>query len=102
MYRRMLSLTAQARAELEHVRDRDKRAYMREYASALLKIADGASPFHVALFGLHKRRNPDTVYAWLDKYQEHGIGALVHKARGHRGFSPRRGRADHRDTPPGT
>ncbi len=101
MHKRTLPLTAEARAELEHTRDRDKRAYLRECTAALLKIADGASPFHVALFGLHKRRHPDTVYSWLDRYLEHGVAGLVHKPRGHRGFSPSRGREDRRDRVPG-
>lgn len=70
-HRRTLSLTEQERSDLEHVRDRDKRPYLRVQAAALLKIADGASPNAVALHGLLKRRKPDTLYGWLDHYEEH-------------------------------
>ena len=59
---RTLSLTAVQRSELAQVRDRDRRAYLRECAAALLKIADGQSAHHVACHGLLKRRKPDTVY----------------------------------------
>lgn len=88
MRRRTLSLTADQRAELEWTRDRDQRPYLRECAAALLKIAEGRSAHQVALHGLNKRRKPDTLYGWLDKYQRHGLAGLVHRPRGHRGFSP--------------
>jgi hypothetical protein len=86
MYRRKLELTLEQRAELERVRDR--RAYLRECAAALLKIADGQSTHQVAQTGLHKPWEPDTVYLWLNKYQQQGLAGLVYQPRGHRGFSP--------------
>jgi transposase len=73
---------------------------MREYASALLKIADGLSANHVAQHGLYKKRDPDTLYRWLNKYKAGGLQALVHKQRGHRGFSPSRGRSVEGTDPP--
>src|SRR5436309_9772483 len=102
MKQHILQLSSEQRAELEHTRDRDKRAYMREYATALLKIADGQSANHVAQFVLHKKRDPDTLYRWLAKYTEGGLAALVHKKRGHRGFSPSAGRAIGRGSAPGS
>ena len=96
---RTLSLTAVQRSELEQVRDRDRRAYLRECAAALLKIADGQSAHHVACHGLLKRRKPDTVYTWLNNYQRSGIAGLIHLPSGHRGFSPSRGRRTPRDRP---
>src|SRR5437764_3231106 len=95
-----LQLSSEQRGELERMRDRDKRAYMREYATALLKIADGQSANHVAQFGLHKKRDPDTLYRWLTKYKQGGLQALVHKQRGHRGFSPSKGRRAEGADPP--
>jgi hypothetical protein len=86
--RRTLSLTLEQRQELELTRDRDKRAYMRERAAALLKIADSYSARQVALGGLHKRRDPDTVYAWLNRYERAGLKGLEQLARAQRGFSP--------------
>ena len=90
--RRRLSLTPVQRAELRAVRDHDQRPYLREIAAALLKIADGQPTYLVARHGLLRPRHPETVYAWLNRYQAGGIANLVHKPRGHRGFSPAAGR----------
>ena len=90
MYRRSLTLNATQAAELARTRDRDRRPYLREIAGALLKIAGGQAPFAVAQHGLAKPRAPDTVYRWLTKYEQGGLAALVHRPRGHRGFSPHR------------
>jgi hypothetical protein len=88
MYRRTLALTPAQRTELVRTRDRDPRPYLRECAAALLKIGAGWAPYAVARHGLHKRRHPDTVYRWLNQYQQHGVAGLTHRPRGHRGFSP--------------
>lgn len=95
-----LELSEEQRRELEKVRDREERAYLRECAAALLKIADGQSSHQVAKHGLNKLRQADTVYRWLRKYKEGGLAALVHKPRGHRGFSPSRGRSTAGTDPP--
>jgi transposase len=73
------------------LRDKGEPAYLRERATALLKIDEGFSPHEVARRGLLKKRNPDTVYAWLRRYSEHGICGLFHKpGRGRRpAFSPK-------------
>ncbi len=99
MHQRSVTLTAAQRAELEQVRDRDRRAYLRECAAAILKIADGQSAHAVARAGLLKRRKPDTVYTWLNKFARQGIAGLVHLPSGHRGFSPSGGRTTRRDGP---
>jgi len=75
VYRRTLELTAQQRAELEDLRDHADKPYLRERAAAILKIADGESPAAVARSGLLKRRKPDTVYGWLNRYEAEGIQA---------------------------
>lgn len=92
MQQRTLRLTAEQRTELERTRDRDHRAYLREIAAALLKIADGMAPYAVARHGLYKRRQPDTVYRWLNAYQRQGLAGVIHRPRGHRGISPPAGR----------
>jgi hypothetical protein len=74
MFWRTLQLSAEQRAELEQVRDRDRRPYLRECAAALLKVAEGQSAHQVAKTGLHKPRAPDTLYRWLDKYQRERPG----------------------------
>lgn len=77
--RRTLSLSDEQRAELLYRRNHDAKPYVRERCVALLKIADGQCPYAVANTGLLKHRDPDTVYAWLDYYQEQGLpGLLAH------------------------
>lgn len=73
---RTLSLTPEQRASLEQIRDRDSRAYMRERAAALLKIAAGQSAHSVARSGLLKPRDPDAVYGWLNQYIAHDYQLL--------------------------
>ena len=88
--RRTLILSSTERAELEDLRDHAPRPYVRERCAALLKIAAGASPHHVALHGLLKPRDPDTVYAWLTGYTEKKRASLtISKGRGRKpAFSP--------------
>lgn len=93
-FRRVLLLTPEQRAELLAVRDHDARPYLREIAAALLKIADGELAVQVARHGLLRPRHPETVYGWLNRYQAGGLANLIHKPRGHRGFSPAAGARD--------
>lgn len=86
--RRYLTLSESQRAELEQIARRDSRPYMRERASALLQIADGKSGHWVALHGLLRPRKPDTVYAWLNAYEQGGSTALVQRPRRRRVFPP--------------
>lgn len=83
--RRTLELTREQHQTLEEGRDHHPRPYVRERCAALLKIAAGASPHQVAQHGLLKARDPDTVYAWVDRYQEEGLaGVLAHRPGGYR------------------
>ena len=86
-----LELSENERQKLVELRDKGEPAYLRERAAALLKIHEGSSPHKVALKELLKRRAPDTVYAWLRRYKEHGIQGLPHKpGRGRKpAFSPK-------------
>jgi hypothetical protein len=86
MARRSLTLDAEQRRRLEHIRDHDARPYMRERAAALLKVAAGLSPHWVARFGLLKERDPDTLYHWLDTYL--ATGQLAARPSCRRRFSP--------------
>jgi hypothetical protein len=86
MVRRALSLTEEQRQELLRLRDHDPRPYVRERGAALFKIADGLAPHRVARSGLLKPRDPDTVYAWLRRYQAEGAAGLIaHPQGGWRG-----------------
>ena len=64
---------------LVELRDKGQPAYLRERATAMLKIHQGVSPHEVARRGLLKKRDPDTVYAWLRRYRQHGLRGLYHK-----------------------
>ena len=82
-YFRTLDLDDDARMTLEQGRDHHPYPQVRERCAALLKIAGGMSPNAVALHGLLKRRDPDTVYAWLTRYQQEGLaGILAHRHGG--------------------
>jgi transposase len=76
---------------LVELRDKGEPSYLRERATALLKIHQGSSPHEVARKGLLKPRDPDTIYAWLRRYREHGISGLSNKpGRGRKpAFSPK-------------
>ena len=88
MKQRTFTLDDEQRLALEQMRDRHPVPYLRERAAALLKVADGMSPHAVARHGLLKPRRPDTVYAWLNAYEQDGLAGLVQKPRRRRAFSP--------------
>ncbi len=75
-----VELSAQQRAELEAVRDRHPRAYLRERAAAVLKVADGATLTAVGEQGLLKRHEPETVHKWIKAYLTHGVAGWKIKA----------------------
>lgn len=87
---RKLHLTEDQRRELLHCRNRHALPYMRERASALLKVADGERPAHVARNGLLKPHDPDVVYTWITRYERNGLyGLLIRQGRGRKpAFSP--------------
>ena len=51
-----IELSEAERTTLEEIRDTHSKAYMRERASAILKIAEGQSGRQVALHGLLRKR----------------------------------------------
>lgn len=85
-----IQLTPDQRRALEAVRDHNAKAYVREKAAALLKIAAGWSARQVAQVGLLKRRKHQTVSGWVQRYQAEGIpGLYVKGGRGRKpAFSP--------------
>jgi Helix-turn-helix domain len=74
---RELILSDTERAQLAQVLTSDPKAYRRERAAALLKIAAGQPAAQVARHGLLRRRKPDTVYAWMDRYLDAGLAGLT-------------------------
>jgi hypothetical protein len=83
--RRALPLSQEQRSQLVYHRDHDPRPYVRERCAALVKVADGHSAHAVARSGLLRPRDPDTVYAWLGRYQRAGLaGLFAHQQGGYR------------------
>ena len=65
------------------MRDKGEKPYLRERASAILQVAEGQSGRQVALQGLLRPRQPDTIYEWLDRYEAEGIeGLTIQDGRG--------------------
>ena len=87
---RAFALTTTERQTLEELRDHGPKAYLRERAAALLKVDAGLSPARVAREGLLRPRKPDSVYAWLDRFIDHGLAGLsIRTGRGRKpAFSP--------------
>lgn len=85
-----IELSDRDRAELEQLRDTGAKAYLRERAAAILKIAEGWSASQVASCGLLKRRQYQTVCQWVRRYRAQGIkGLLMDQGRGRKAaFSP--------------
>jgi len=78
-----LVLTTEQLSELEWARDHHSKPYVRERAAAILKVAEGQSIRQVALNGLLKRREPETVKEWIIRYLAEGLaGLLVKPGRG--------------------
>ena len=86
--KRPLVLSEAERQTLEQARDHHPLAYVRERAAALLRINGGEAAYQVAITGLLKPRAPDTLYHWLNLYEQQGIAALRLPRRRGRRFSP--------------
>jgi transposase len=80
---RRLEVTEAERTTLEQAVKHHPKAYVRERAAALVKIAARASAAWVAEHGLLTRHAPDTVYGWLNRYETEGlVGLLIRPGRG--------------------
>jgi hypothetical protein len=74
-----LKLSEEQRNELLDVRNHHPLPYMRERAAAILKIGEGHSGRETALHRLNRPHWQDTIYEWVKRYQEDGIGGLLIK-----------------------
>ncbi len=86
--KRRLALSETEREALVAHRDHDANPQVRERCAALLKVAAGQSAYAVARQGLLKPRDPDTVYEWMDWYEQDGLDGLLSRLQGgnHRSF----------------
>lgn len=64
---------------LNEIVKRHPKPYIRERASAVLKVHQGLSAREVALSRLLQRRQPDTVRGWIHAYNEDGLSGLYHE-----------------------
>lgn len=87
---RTIVVTDEQRKQLLDILKHDPKPYLRERAAAILKVADGHIAAHVARSGLLEPRDPDTIYSWLDRFQEFGVpGLKIRPGRGRKpAFSP--------------
>ena|SRR5690242_556464 len=87
---RELDLTEAQTQELTWVRDHHEKAYIRERAAGILKVAAGQSMRQVAQHGLLKPRRYETVSEWISRYESDGLSGLQMRAgRGRKpAFSP--------------
>lgn len=85
-----LELSPDEEGALVRLRDTAPRPYLRERAAALLKVAAGTSASAVARSGLLRPRKPETVAAWVKRYQAAGLaGLVIRPGRGRKpAFSP--------------
>lgn len=86
-----LTLSPADHACLDQMSRTDPLPYLRERATALLEIAEAhASGREVALHGLLRTRQPDTIYAWVHRFQAQGVkGLTILPGRGRKpAFSP--------------
>jgi transposase len=77
---RRLALEPAERETLEQAVRHHPKAYARERAAALVKVADRTAASRVAEHGLLRAHAPDTVYRWLDRYEAEGLAALTVRA----------------------
>lgn len=85
-----LELGEVERVTLEEMSKHHSKAYMRERAAAVLKVANGLSIRQVAEIGCLKRREWETVAGWVKGYEQQGLRGLYLRAgRGRKAaFSP--------------
>jgi hypothetical protein len=85
-----IQLTETQRQDLQQMRAHHPKAYLRERAAAVLKVAGGALIQHVAETGLLQRHEPETVKGWIEQYLQAGqAGWQIKTGRGRKPkFSP--------------
>lgn len=84
-----LKLSLEQSEELERLRDYASKPHLLEKAAAVLKIAEGQSGLQVGLHGRRRRRDADTIYRWVKRYQSEGVaGFAVRRGRGRKAAFP--------------
>ncbi|SRR6266567_1094173 len=78
---RTIHLSTQQEQELTWVRDHHEKAYLRERAAAILKVAAGRSMVQVSLHGLYKPRQYETISRWITRYEQEGLAGATGASR---------------------
>ena len=84
------NLSEESFEQLTNLSKHSPKPYLRERASAILKLAAGQTVSQIASTGLLQKRYYETVSDWFHRFQSDGIKGLEIKAgRGrHPAFSP--------------
>jgi hypothetical protein len=90
MSRRQVCLCPEQERELQWALKHHEKAYVRERAAAILKVAAGAPMRQVAANGLLQTRTEEALSEWITRYLDEGLsGLVVRKGRGRKpAFSP--------------
>jgi hypothetical protein len=88
--RRQVILQPAQEHELRWALKNHAKAYVRERAAAILKVAAGTPMRQVAAGGLLQTRTEEALSDWIDRYESEGLsGLVVRKGRGRKpAFSP--------------
>ena len=83
-------ITDEQKAELEHLLCHSLKPYLRERASAILKLARAHTVSQIASSGLLRKRHRETVADWFHRFQSEGVKGLeIKQGRGRKpAFSP--------------
>ncbi|GAA4829509.1 hypothetical protein [Algivirga pacifica] len=74
-----LKLSKSEIKDLQHLLFHSEKPYLRERASAVLKVNEGLSCTYIASKGLLRHRRTHTVLEWIHAYQALGIDGLYMK-----------------------
>ena len=91
MPKRMIpALSKGQQVELEDLQRHSPKPYLRERASAILKLANKQTATDIAQHGLLQKRHLETVSTWFRRYETQGIKGLgIASGRGRKpAFSP--------------
>jgi transposase len=78
-----IKLTKKQQQQLESIRSRHPKAYVRERAAAVLKVAAGASARSIAAAGFFNVRDHETIAEWVRRFKKDGAeGLLIRAGRG--------------------
>lgn len=83
-------ISDEQKTELEYWLFHSTKPYLRERASAILKLAQSQTVLDIAAGGLLQKRHRETVANWFHRFQSDGIKGLeIKKGRGRKpAFSP--------------